>query len=112
MCSRLGNHLRVAGTAELNGFDTSVRSERIQPLTEWVRLNFPGAIDETQLTTWAGLRPSTPGNLPLIGKTPWSNLWLNTGHGTLGWTLACGSAASVVDLMRGQRPAVAFPFRN
>ena len=112
VCSRLGNHLRVAGTAELNGFDTSVRSERIQPLTEWVRLNFPGAIDETQLTTWAGLRPSTPGNLPLIGKTPWSNLWLNTGHGTLGWTLACGSAAAIADLMRGQRPAISFPFRD
>ena len=70
------------------------------------------AIDETRVSAWAGLRPATPGNLPLIGKTPWSNLWLNTGHGTLGWTLACGSAASVVDLMRGQRPAVAFPFRN
>ncbi|GAB1424473.1 MAG: D-amino acid dehydrogenase [Thauera sp.] len=112
VCSRLGNHLRVAGTAELNGFDTGLRPERIRPLTEWARLNFPGAIDETRVSAWAGLRPATPGNLPLIGKTPWPNLWLNTGHGTLGWTLACGSAAAIADLMRGQRPAISFPFRD
>ena len=112
VCSRLGNHLRVAGTAELNGFDTGVRPERIRPLMEWTQMNFPGVIDETQIIAWAGLRPSTPGNLPLIGKTSWPNLWLNTGHGTLGWTLACGSASALVALMRGERPAVAFPFRD
>ena len=112
VCSRLGDRLRVAGTAELNGFDTRVRPERIQPLMEWTRLNFPGAIVEAQITPWAGLRPCTPSNLPLIGKSPCPNLWLNTGHGTLGWTLACGSAAALVDLMRGKRPSLAYPFHN
>ncbi len=111
VCSRLGNRLRVAGTAELNGFDTRVRPERIRPLEEWARQNFPGVIDETRITPWAGLRPATPGNLPLIGKGPCPKLWLNTGHGTLGWTLACGSAAALVQLMRGEWPPIAYPFR-
>ena len=112
VCSRLGERLRVAGTAELNGFDTTLRAERIRPLTDWVQLNFPGAIDDAQVTPWAGLRPATPGNLPLIGTSACPNLWLNTGHGTLGWTLACGSAAALVQLMRGVRPAIAYPFRD
>jgi D-amino-acid dehydrogenase len=59
---------------------------------------------------WAGLRPATPGNVPLIGRSARPGLWLNTGHGTLGWTLACGSAAALAELMSGRRPAVAFPF--
>ncbi len=111
VCSRLGNRLRVAGTAELNGFDTSIRPERIRAITDWVEKRFPGAIDATQVSPWAGLRPATPGNLPIIGKGRGVNLWLNTGHGTLGWTLACGSAAALAELMSGRRPPPRFPFR-
>ena len=110
VCSRLGDHLRIAGTAELTGFDTQIRPERIQPLLEWARQNFPAVLDETRITPWAGLRPATPGNVPLIGKSPLENLWLNTGHGTLGWTLACGSASALTHLMRGDRLDLAFPF--
>ena len=110
VCSRLGDRLRVAGTAELNGFDTTIRAERIAPIMEWVQSRFPRAIDLARAEPWAGLRPATPGNVPLIGRSARPGLWLNTGHGTLGWTLACGSAAALAELMSGGRPAVAFPF--
>lgn len=110
VCSRLGERLRVAGTAELNGYDTAIRAERIAPIMEWVQARFPRAIDLARAEPWAGLRPATPGNVPLIGPSARPGLWLNTGHGTLGWTLACGSAAALAELMSGRRPAVAFPF--
>ena len=112
VCSRLGDHLRIAGTAELTGFDTRLRPERIRPLLEWAQHNFPGALNDARVTPWAGLRPATPGNVPLIGKSTCENLWLNTGHGTLGWTLACGSASALTHLMRGEQPDVEFPFRR
>ena len=110
VCSRLGERLRVAGTAELNGFDTRVRPERIAAIMAWVEAHFPDAIDPARAEPWAGLRPATPGNVPLIGRSARANLWLNTGHGTLGWTLACGSAAALAELMCKRRPAVDFPF--
>ena len=111
VCSRLGDRLRIAGTAELAGFDTELRPERVRAILDWVQLRFPGAIDASQASPWAGLRPATPGNLPIIGKGSYDNLWFNTGHGTLGWTLACGSAAALAELMLGRRPAPQFPFR-
>ena len=111
VCSRLGDRLRVAGTAELTGYDTRVRAERIEPLLDWVKRQFPGAIDPAHAEPWAGLRPATPGNIPLIGRSRLPGLWLNTGHGTLGWTLACGSAAALAGLLQGQPPALDFPFR-
>jgi D-amino-acid dehydrogenase len=111
VCSRLGERLRVAGTAELDGFDTTPHPARCQPLLDWLEARFPGAADCTEAVLWAGLRPATPSNLPIIGKSRMVNLWYNTGHGTLGWTLACGSASALADLMAGQRPPVAgFPF--
>lgn len=110
VCSRLGSRLRIAGTAELNGFDTRIRPERIAGILEWAASRFPGAIDIDRAEHWAGLRPATPGNVPLIGRGRHPNLWLNTGHGTLGWTLACGSAAALAELMCGRRPPVDFPF--
>jgi D-amino-acid dehydrogenase len=110
VCSRLGERLRIAGTAELNGFDTTIRPERIRGILDWAQQCFPGAIDAAQAVPWAGLRPATPGNLPVIGKGRGVNLWFNTGHGTLGWTLACGSAAALAELMCGRRPPVRFPF--
>ncbi|THF59295.1 D-amino acid dehydrogenase [Pseudothauera rhizosphaerae] len=111
VCSRLGNRLRVAGTAELNGFDTAPDPVRGQGILRWLEDRLPGAVDPAKAQLWAGLRPATPGNVPVIGKGGGVNLWYNTGHGTLGWTLACGSAAALAALMSGERPPVRFPFR-
>ncbi len=112
VCSRLGSRLRIAGTAELGGFDLTIDPERGRTILDWVTSRFPGAIDPARAKLWAGLRPATPSNLPIIGRSRYSNLWYNTGHGTLGWTLACGSAASVVKLLSGQAPVPDFPFRG
>jgi D-amino-acid dehydrogenase len=109
--TRLGNRLRVAGTAELTGYDISVNEARCRAILDRVRTLFPRAGDFQAGTRWAGLRPATPSNVPEIGRTRFANLYLNTGHGTLGWTLACGSGAALADLMSGRRPEVDFPFR-
>ena len=109
--SRLGNRLRAAGTAELTGYDASVTDVRCQAIIDRVRTLFPKAGDFDSATKWAGLRPATPNNVPVIGHTRYPNLFLNTGHGTLGWTLGCGSGAAIADLMSGRRPEVDFPFR-
>ena len=111
VCSRLGERLRIAGTAELNGFNTAIQPTRCRAILDWLETRFPGAADSTRAQLWTGLRPATPGNVPLIGRGGLPNLWYNTGHGTLGWTLACGSASSLVDLMSGRHPPVSgFPF--
>lgn len=109
--SRLGNRLRAAGTAELAGYDLSVRDARCNAILERVQKLFPeiGGFDLAE--RWAGLRPATPSNVPEIGRTRYSNLFLNTGHGTLGWTLACGSAAALARVVDGQAQEVKFPFR-
>jgi D-amino-acid dehydrogenase len=91
--ARLGSRLRVAGFAELAGFETRIVAARIAALRAVVHSSFPGACDRHEGQPWAGLRPATPNGQPLIGRTRWSNLWLNTGHGALGLTLAAGSAA-------------------
>ena len=108
--TRLGNRLRSAGTAELTGYDTSLNEARCRAIIERVEELFPGAADFTRASRWAGLRPATPSNVPLIGRTRHRNLFLNTGHGTLGWTLACGSGKAVADLISGRCPEVEFPF--
>jgi len=108
--SRLGDRLRIAGTAELNGYDMSIPEERVRPLLMRAQEMFPGAVDVSMPNAWTGLRPATPGNLPLIGRTRLSNLYLNTGHGTLGWTLSCGSGRAMVDLVSGCKPEVDFEF--
>ena len=108
--SRLGNRLRVAGTAELDGYDIRVNDARCQAILRRAEQLFPGAFDSAGAQFWAGLRPATPGNLPLIGRSSLRNLFLNTGHGTLGWTLACGSGRAFVDLIVGRRPDVGFEF--
>ena len=92
VCSRLGNRLRLAGTAEVAGYDKRVDPRRVASLCEWIDSFFPGATDLSAAEGWAGLRPCTPSYVPLIGATAIDGLWLNTGHGSLGWTLACGSA--------------------
>ncbi|MDR2925554.1 MAG: D-amino acid dehydrogenase [Azoarcus sp.] len=110
VCSRLGERLRIAGTAELNGYHPEIDPARIAALLEWAETRLPNAIDPQQAIPWAGLRPATPSGLPLIGRGKhYENLWLNTGHGPLGWTLACGSASLLAALMRGEKPAVDFP---
>jgi D-amino-acid dehydrogenase len=108
--SRLGSRLRAAGTAELTGYDTSVNPVRCAAIARRVRDLFPGLGGIATVENWAGLRPATPNNVPVMGKTKFRNLYLNTGHGTLGWTLACGSASVLADLISGRRPQVEFPF--
>lgn len=108
--SRLGQRLRVAGTAEFTGYDRSLNAVRCQALLARTRELFPELRPAGEPEYWAGLRPVTPSNLPLIGRTRLPNLWVNAGHGTLGWTLACGSGAALADLVGGRRPAADFPF--
>jgi len=108
--SRLGSRLRAAGTAELAGYDTAVSAVRCAAIARRVMNLFPALRSITTYESWAGLRPATPGNVPIVGGTRLANLFLNTGHGTLGWTLACGSACALADLMSGRRPQVDFEF--
>ncbi|APV50004.1 amino acid dehydrogenase [Betaproteobacteria bacterium GR16-43] len=108
--SRFGNRLRVAGTAELSGYSTALNPVRCEALVERMREVFPGAADYDRPAFWAGLRPATPSNVPLIGRTRIPNLYLNTGHGTLGWTLGAGSGKALADILSGRKPEVDFPF--
>lgn len=108
--SRLGSRLRVAGTCELNGYSRALNSVRCNAITQRVRALFPDACDYDNATYWAGLRPMTPSNVPYIGKTRYANLYFNTGHGTLGWTMACGSGRALTDIVSGRRPEVEFAF--
>ncbi|MGE5616138.1 MAG: D-amino acid dehydrogenase [Bacillota bacterium] len=110
--SRLGRRLRVAGTAELAGYSTTLNPVRCEALVRRARELFPGACHYDRATFWTGLRPSTPSNVPLIGGTRYANLYLNTGHGTLGWTLACGSGQALADIISGRRPQVDFAFTS
>ena len=108
--SRFGGRLRCAGTAELTGYDTSIQATRCEAIVRRLRQLFP-RLEPTEIPTfWAGLRPATPNNVPVIGRARFANLYLNTGHGTLGWTLAAGSARALADLVSGRRPEVDFEF--
>jgi D-amino-acid dehydrogenase len=108
--SRLGERLRVAGTAELTGYDTEMNEPRCEALVRRCREWFPRAGSPERAQFWTGLRPATPSNLPLIGRSKYPNLFLNTGHGTLGWTLACGSGRALADIVSGRRPEPRFGF--
>lgn len=108
--SRLGNRLRIAGTAELNGYGRDLSDVRCQAIVRRVEELFPGAGHSGQAEFWAGLRPATPSNVPIIGRTRLPNLYLNTGHGTLGWTHACGSGKSIARIVSGLAPEVDFAF--
>lgn len=100
--TRLGNRLRAAGTAELAGYDLRLRPKRLATIAHVIRDLFPDAGDVARAEPWTGLRPMTPDNPPLLGATPCRNLYLNTGHGTLGWTQACGSGRLIADLVSGR----------
>lgn len=104
------DRLRIAGTAELNGYDRDLNRVRCEAIVRRVEQLFPGAGDATQAQFWTGLRPATPSNVPLIGRTKLSNLFLNTGHGTLGWTHSCGSGKSIARIVSGMKPEVDFAF--
>jgi D-amino-acid dehydrogenase len=108
--SRLGTRLRVAGTAELAGYNTELNAVRCEALIRRAREIFPEALDYGSATFWAGLRPATPSNVPIVGATRYRNLYLNTGHGTLGWTLAAGSGRALADILSGRKPDVDFRF--
>jgi D-amino-acid dehydrogenase len=104
--SRLGNRMRVAGTAEFAGHNTEINEARIAPIVKAASELFPGANWSGEIKKWACLRPSTPDGPPVLGTSIYHNLFLNTGHGTLGWTQAAGSAAIVADIIEGKTPEI------
>ena len=106
----IGDRLRIAGTAELNGFDTTLNPVRCAALTRRAKHHFPDLCDWEAVKYWTGLRPATPSNLPIIGQSKLKNLYLNTGHGTLGWTEGPGSARALVEIIAGEKPEVDYEF--
>ncbi|WP_298965796.1 D-amino acid dehydrogenase [uncultured Methylobacterium sp.] len=105
--TRLGERIRVGGTAELAGFSATLRAPRRATLERSVSDLFPGGGDLSRARFWTGLRPMTPDGTPIVGATSYANLFTNTGHGTLGWTMACGSGRLLADLMSGREPDIA-----
>jgi D-amino-acid dehydrogenase len=106
--TRLGNRVRVGGTAELTGYNLKLRESRRQTLNHVVTDLFPHAGDVNKASFWTGLRPMTPDGPPVIGKSGIDNLWFNTGHGTLGWTMAAGSGRLLSDLISKKTPEITY----
>ncbi|WP_137929528.1 D-amino acid dehydrogenase [Mesorhizobium comanense] len=104
--SRLGNRLRMSSTAEFTGFDRSFKPRDFNSILKTGKDLFPGAFDEKKALLWAGLRPMMPNSVPVFGRAKYRNLYLDTGHGHLGWTLACGSGKLITDLVAGRKPEV------
>ena len=104
--TRFDRRIRVGGMAEIVGFDKRLRDTRRETLEMCVNDLFPGGGDTSKATFWTGLRPMTQDGTPIVGRTPVSNLFLNTGHGTLGWTMSCGSGQLLADLISGKKPAI------
>lgn len=105
----LGNRLRAAGTAELNGYNVEINAQRIQMVLQQVIARYPEAgtnIQDADINPWTGLRPTTADGVPIMGKTSIKNLYLNTGHGHLGWSLAMSSGKIVADIINGSKPAI------
>ena len=107
--SRFDQRLRVAGTVELGGIGLELNQARCDALTQRTQTLFPGACDFSEPHYWAGLRPLTPSNVPYLGATRMRGLYLNTGHGTLGWTMAAGSGQLIADLVSGVPTAIKVP---
>ena len=101
--SRLGDKMRCAGTAEFAGFNDAVNPKRIDPIQRGIHALFPAA-DLSEMTQWACLRPSTPDGPPIVGRTKMDNLFMHTGHGTLGWTQSAGTAKTLADIIDGKTP--------
>ena len=104
--TRLGDRIRVGGMAELDGYNTKLRPSRRATLEHVVTDLYPKGGDAAKGTFWCGLRPMTPDGPPVIGKARYDNLWLNTGHGTLGWTMSCGSGRVLADMLSGKKPEI------
>jgi D-amino-acid dehydrogenase len=104
--SRLGSRLRLASTAEFAGFDRSYKAQDFAALFRTAKELFPGAIDEAKAVLWAGLRPMMPNSVPIIGRARYSNLYINTGHGHVGWTMAAGSGKFLADMVSGRKTAI------
>ncbi|WP_034944864.1 D-amino acid dehydrogenase [Erwinia oleae] len=105
--TRFDDRIRVGGMAEIVGYNTDLLPARRETLEMVVNDLFPGGGHTAQATFWTGLRPMTPDGTPIVGRTPLNNLFLNTGHGTLGWTMACGSGQLLSDIISGRKPAIA-----
>jgi D-amino-acid dehydrogenase len=104
--SRLGNRLRLASTAEFAGFDRTHKPSDFARMFRSARELFPGAIDEKKAELWAGLRPMMPNSVPAIGRSRYDNFYLDTGHGHVGWTMACGSGKFLSDIVAGRKPDI------
>jgi len=104
--TRLGNRIRVGGTAELAGYDLRLRAARRSTLEHVVSDLFPAGGDVARAEFWTGLRPMTPDGTPIVGPTRYPNLYAATGHGTLGWTMAAGTGRVVADLISGRKPEI------
>jgi D-amino-acid dehydrogenase len=104
--SRLGKQLRVAGTAELDGYNLQMSSRRNQLIADKALELFPNCGDPSTITHWSGLRPVTPDSAPILGSTKYGNLYVNIGHGTLGWTMSCGSAKAIADVISNRAPDI------
>ena len=100
-----GDRVRLTAIAEFAGYDTSHRPEDFRTMLAAARELFPEVGDWSRPEYWAGLRPMTPDNLPIVGPTRWRNLWVDSGHGHMGWTWACGTGRILADLLGGRRPA-------
>lgn len=106
--TRFDQRIRVGGMAEIAGFDLSLSQKRRATLEMVVRDLYPNCGPVEQATFWTGLRPMTPDGTPLVGRSPLQNLYLNTGHGTLGWTMGCGSGQLLADIISGKTPAIEY----
>jgi len=104
--TRFDNRIRVGGMAEIAGFDLSLNPRRRETLEMITADLYPQGGDLSQAEFWTGLRPATPDGTPIVGATAYRNLFLNTGHGTLGWTMACGSGRLLADLIGSKRPQI------
>ena len=101
---RLGERLRLAGTAEFNGYDRELNAARGQSLIDNLLSLLPECPNSDKAEHWTGIRPMTPDGIPILGPSPLANLFLNVGHGHLGWTMACGSGRAIADLVAGRSP--------
>ncbi|MES3024249.1 MAG: D-amino acid dehydrogenase [Pseudomonadota bacterium] len=106
--TRFDDRIRVGGMAEIAGFDLRLNPRRRATLEMVVNDLFPGAGDVAKASFWTGLRPMTPDGTPIVGRTGLNNMFINTGHGTLGWTMSCGSAQMLADIISAKRPAIRF----
>ncbi|MFK8332981.1 D-amino acid dehydrogenase [Pseudomonas sp. BJa5] len=104
--ARLEDQLRVAAMVDIVGFDESLDPARLASIRQLAATTFPDAADYSQAREWAGMRPATPSGVPLLGATHYRNLWLNLGHGALGFTLACASGALLAELIAGRAPSI------